>query len=416
MGTLLGARRSRREVQEGIGCAVLMVMHGGSVVALLLVCLVEWGAGLRTGVAPTYIPTMRQITSFETNNIDTMNDAVVHMRTLELEQAMSSGMMHNMNAHWQLEFLHNNQLKNKTAALRAQLTTMKNNKVYNDDQSYREFDRNKGLEPENVALTVTKTTQDNYIWMTNTTNRILDAHSLATLALNNGLLAEKQALWLSIEANEREEWFNHENAIAVEVQNPLEAKSKEYHIEQHALLDQFVTDLTTRNTLLAAQVPALTSDRDAQEAAKLVNIVNKSDLELQADNLELEVPTLMKSKAALEKLKMQFQMANADLLNYNTKLKEQIDVLTTERDALRKSFEDAENARNAAQIEADHFEVLFTDMKGKVIEAKHARSIQHVGNDFARAQDTVCRTLNTQLKSEKAALQTMNANIRLNCY
>merc|ERR1711990_845604 len=92
------------------------------------------------------------------------------------------------------EYTHNTALRAENAILRSTLTTTKNTKVYNDDQSYREINRNKGLEPQNVALTVTKTTQDNYIYQTNKTNRILNAHAIATQNLNNLLNAEKKTV------------------------------------------------------------------------------------------------------------------------------------------------------------------------------------------------------------------------------
>merc|ERR1711990_412964 len=142
------------------------------------------------------------------------------MRELEKETYHQFLALGYTTRHMLEEFAHNTALRAENAILRSTLTTTKNTKVYNDDQSFREIQRNKGLEPQNVALTVTKTTQDNYIYQTNKTNRILDMHYLKTLEHNNRLLAEKKDVWLSLERNERDEWFYHENAIAVEVQNP----------------------------------------------------------------------------------------------------------------------------------------------------------------------------------------------------
>ena len=53
---------------------------------LLWAALAQCAAALRTGVAPHYIPTMRQISSYETSNIDTKIDAVMELRARELEQ------------------------------------------------------------------------------------------------------------------------------------------------------------------------------------------------------------------------------------------------------------------------------------------------------------------------------------------
>jgi len=371
----------------------------GSLCLLLLVAVVERSLALRTGVAPTYIPTMRQISSYETSNIDTQDKAVVQMRELEKETYHQFLALGYTERHKLEEYTHNTALRAENAILRSTLTTTKNTKVYNDDQSYREINRNKGLEPQNVALTVTKTTQDNYIYQTNKTNRILDMHYLKTLEHNNRLLAEKKDVWLSLERNERDEWFYHENAIAVEVQNPAETKSMEYHLEQNLLHDQFVSDMKTRNAGLAAQVPGLTTDRD-----------------LQAERLELQVPSLQKSVSALEKLVMQYQMANSDLTNYNAKQTAEINTLDAERDALRASFEEMVDQRNAAQIEADHWEVLFTDMKQKKKMADQALNIKHIADDGANAQEQVCWSKNSALRDQRNVLKATNKNLIDNCY
>jgi hypothetical protein len=388
----------------------------GSLCLLLLVAVVERSLALRTGVAPTYIPTMRQISSYETSNIDTQDNAVVQMRELEKETYHQFLALGYTERHKLEEYTHNTALRAENAILRSTLTTTKNTKVYNDDQSYREINRNKGLEPQNVALTVTKTTQDNYIYQTNKTNRILDMHYLKTLEHNNRLLAEKKDVWLSLERNERDEWFYHENAIAVEVQNPAETKSMEYHLEQNLLHDQFVSDMKTRNAGLAAQVPGLTTDRDLQEATKLSEIVKKNDFNMQAERLELQVPSLQKSVSALEKLVMQYQMANSDLTNYNAKQTAEINTLDAERDALRASFEEMVDQRNAAQIEADHWEVLFTDMKQKKKMADQALNIKHIADDGANAQEQVCWSKNSALRDQRNVLKATNKNLIDNCY
>lgn len=384
--------------------------------ALLAVVLLDCAAALRTGIAPTYIPTMRQKTSYETNNINTFNDVIVELRQWEKEQKETSKANHLTEGHRVAEAWHNTQLRTENAILRSTLTARKNAKLYNDDQSYREFDRNKGLEPQNVALTVVKTTQDNYIFQTNKTNRILNAHAIATQNLNNLLNAEKKTVWLDLEAQERKEWFARENSIAVEVQNPSETKSKEYHIEQTNLLNSHVSDMTTRTNMLKALVPGLTTDRDAQETAKKRNIVDKRDMEFQAWNVEVQVPSLLKQKSALEKLVMQYQMANSDLVNYNAKLSSEITTLAAERDALRTNFEEQTNTRNAAQIKADHYEVLFTDMKRKHNDASFARFRAFLMNDGTTKGESVCWARNAVLKNEEANLRAVNKNLRDNCY
>merc|ERR1712086_248239 len=332
---------------------------------LWLLLMVQRSEQLRTGVAPTYIQTMRQITSYETNNIDTVNDALMHLRTLEHEQVNLWEARKIVHDHEYEERTQTISIQAENALLRANLTVNKNLKVYNDDQSFREKVRNQGLEPQNVALTVTKTTQDNFIYQTNLTNGRLTAHAAQTLADNAKLNAEKKEVWLSIEANERNEWYWHENAIAVETQNPMETILKEYNEEQQGLHNSFITDLTTRNTMLASTVPGLTTDRDTHETAKLLDEILFKDWELQAFAEEEHTVKLQKSKAALEKLIMQYQRANNDLRTYNTHLVADITELTAERNAMRVNYEEMTNERNAAQIQADHWEVMNRDVEQK---------------------------------------------------
>jgi len=389
---------------------------GFAVAVVLLFAMVRPSWQLRTGVAPTYIQTMRQITSYETNNIDTYNDAIVHMRQMQLEQ---------YNLHSALKYTHDNWVQEKAEtdamhiqndALRAQLTVTKNTKVYNDDQSFREIMRNRGLEPQNVALTVTKTTQDDFIWQTNRTNGMLTAHAVETQARNAILDAEKKEVWLSIERNERDEWYWHENSIAVEAQLPKEAILKEYHDEQVGLHESYNSDLTARNAKLSALVPGLTAERDAEESAKLDAEIETKDAELGAAAEEQHVVYLQKAKTALERVIMQYQMANTDLTSYNDLLKLDITALTAERDVMRTNFEEMWDQRNAAQIKADHWEVLLRDMTQK---HNHANSglIKAQGENTDRVnQDTVCTTQNTALKAARTALVTTNQGLRNDCF
>lgn len=367
-------------------------------------------------MAPTYIPTMRQISSYETSNIDTLNDAIVTLRSLEAEEYNLEGSKKLVFDDWNDELAHNADLRAENAVLRADLTTTKNTKVYNDDQSFREIVRNQGLEPQNVQLSVTKTTQDDFIWQTNRTNGALSAYAAEILARNLVLDAEKQSVWLDIERNERDEWYFHENSIAVESQNTHEAIAKEYFEEQTLLLNMHVQDMIKRNTDLAAVVPGLTTDCDAQESAKQDAEIAKKDFELQAALEELHVVRLQKSKAALEKLIMQFQRANSDLTTYNTQLSSDIATLEAERAALRESFLDETHVRNAAQIHADHWEVMLNDMRQKHTHAKLASSRQNVEMDGWIAQAGVCDARNVALKAEKATLVATNQNLRDTCY
>lgn len=385
-------------------------------VLLPLLCLVQRSAQLRTGVAPTYIPTMRQISSYETNNIDTLNDAIATLRSLEAEEYNLEAQKKLVFDDWKDELSHNADLRAENAVLRSDLTITKNTKVYNDDQAFREIHRNQGLEPQNVKLSVTKTTQDDFIWQTNRTNGALTAHAAETLARNLVLDAEKQSVWLSLESNERDEWYFHENSIAVEWQNPHEAIAKEYYEEQTLLHNIHVQDMIQRNADLAAVVPGLTADRDAQESAKQDAEIAKKDFELQAALEELHVVRLQKSKAALEKLIMQFQRANSDLTAYNTQLSSDITTLEAERAALRTSYEYETDLRNAAQIHADHWEVMLNDMRQKHLHARLASSRQNVEMDGWIAQVAVCDTRNQALKADKATLVATNTNLRDTCY
>jgi len=359
---------------------------------------------------------MRQITSYETNNIDTLNDALVHLRTLELEQYNLEVARKLVHDHEYEERTMTPSLIAENALLRANLTVNKNLKVYNDDQSFREMVRNQGLEPQNVALTVTKTTQDNFIYQTNLTNGRLTAHAAQTLAHNTRLNAEKKELWLSLESNERDEWYWHENAIAVEAQNPLETILKEYNEEQQGLHRSYISDLTKRNELLAATVPGLTTDRDAQEAEKLLDTILFEDWSLQAAAEEEHVVKLQKSKAALEKLIMQYQRANNDLRTYNTHLVADITELTAERNAMRVNYEEMTNERNAAQIQADHWEVMNRDVEQKAKDANLAAIEWSISAEFRTNHAGVCNTRNTALTLAKTGLETSNLNLRNTCY
>ena len=380
---------------------------------LVLLCMVQRSMQLRTGVAPTYIPTMRQISSYETNHIDTYNDAITTLRTLELEQETLHAAKKVVKDHKDDERAHTDDLISQNVALRATYVQNLNNKVFEDDWSFYQIIRNRGLEPLNVNLTAEKETQDNFIHYTNWSNDFLNAHAAQTQTQNDALQTEKQTVWLSLESQERAEWWYHENAIAVESQNPKEAIRKEYFEEQNVLHDMYISDLTQRNTDLAATVPGLTADRDAQEAAKLDNEIAKKDFELQAASEEQHTAALQKSKATLEKLIMQHQMANYDLTTYNAALTGDINTLTAERDALRNSYEELTNQRNTAQIQGDYYEVLWHDTTTML--KKLTPRIAGELSDWTN-MESVCTTRNNALVSQKAALVATNANLQAKCY
>merc|ERR1712216_236233 len=302
-----------------------------------------------------------------------MNDAVMSMRRWESIQRQVFEARVLTTNHAKMEQAHNTQLRSENAGTRNALRAAAVSKMWNDDQSYDEITRNNKLEPMNVLLSSMATTQDHFINQMHFDSNALERHNVKRLEHNNVLLAEKKALKLSIQANEREELWNHENAVAVDVQRPTETKTENYYEARTNRLNQFVHDMKERNAMLAATVPGLTTDRDSQERAKLNEEMQKVDMELQTDGLEVGVRQLQKSVAALEKLRMQYQMANSDLTFYNTKLSAEIDTLIAERDVLRTNYEEMVNQRNAAQLVADHHEVLWTEMKQDVLSA-HKRA------------------------------------------
>jgi len=383
---------------------------------LVWATLHELAYALRTGVAPTYLPTMRQISSYETSNINTKVDSVMEMRTYENEAWTLYTARNRVNSELLTTSNQNTAFRAQNAQLRASLTNWKNLKIYNEDESIREIDRNKKLEPQNVALTVTKTTQDNFIHIRNLTNARHTAHAAKTKARNAALNQEKKTVWLNLEQQERGEWWYHENSIAVEEQNPTEAKSKEYHNEQSTLLNQYVTDLKTRNTMLAATTPGLTADRDTNEAAKLHAQVLKQNMEAEADSNELHVVYLQKSKSALEKLIMQYQMANSDLYAYNAKLTSDVNGLEAERDALRLAYEQMADQRNAAQLSGDHQEAKLNDILTQRDQVKWTLAVDKYTKSGYTQTLATCNTRNTLLKSEKATLEATNRNLQDNCY
>lgn len=384
-------------------------------VSLLLACVGQV-LGLRTGVAPTYIPTMRQISSYETSNIDTFNDAIMSLRRWEDIQRQVYGARFETTWHKNSEHTHNNALRAYNHQKRYDLNMTYRQRMFYDDQSYDQIARNKKLEPMNVLLFATKQQQSNFMAQSLYEQNALDKHERRTRAHNEVLLAEKKALKLDIEANERQEWFNHENAIAVDQQRPDETKSRNWHFERNKGLNQFVSDMKTRNNALRSTVPGLTTDRDAQEAAKNSELVRRNDMMLQTDGLEVQVRSLQKSVATLEKLRMQYQMANSDLTNYNTKLSGEIDTLIAERDILRTNFEEMVNQRNAAQIQADHGEAVWQNQRQNHLSAEHRHWLTTERRNTAYSASQVCWARNAVLKSEKAALETTNNNLRDNCY
>jgi len=342
-----------------------------------------------------------------------MNDAVVHMRQMELEQEVLHLAKMEVRDFRDEELAHNNALASANAQHRLDLKAAHESKMLQNDESSREEDRNDGLEPLRVYLAADWETQDTFQSRTNVTNDGLNAHGNQIYAENQILDAEKQTVWLSLEQEERDEWWFHENSIAVEEQNPHETISKEYHHEQMDQHDMYLSDLTQRNADLAATVPGLTADRDAQEDAKIDNEIAKKDMELQAVLDEMHVVGLQKSKAALEKLIMQYQRANTDLTTYNTELSEDILALTSERDALRISYEEMTNQRNEYQIKGDYYEDLYHTLDTAFSKTTRTIAIQDNGMN---AQLAVCETRNTALTTEKASLVSTNQNLRDTCY
>jgi hypothetical protein len=393
-----------------------MEMFAQRLGVLALIACVGQVLGLRTGVAPTYIPTMRQISSYETSNIDTYNDAIMSMRRWESIQRQIFAARHDTTWHKDSEHTHNTMLRAYNHQKRYDLNMTYRQRMFYDDQSYDQIARNKKLEPMNILLYATKQNQQVYMAQSLYEQNALDKHERKQQAHNEVLLAEKKSLKLSIEENERQEWFNHENAIAVEQQRRDETKSRNWHFERNKGLNQFVSDMVTRNNKLRSTVAGLTTDRDQQEAAKLSELVRRNDMMLQTDGLEVQVRSLQKSVATLEKLRMQYQMANSDLTFYNTKLSGETDALIAERDILRTNFEEMVNQRNAAQLVADHNEAMYQNQRQNHLSAEHRHWLTTERRNTAYSAGQVCWARNTVLKGEKATLETTNNNLRDNCY
>ena len=187
---------------------------------LVVACLTV--SALRTGVAPTYIASTRQKTSYETSPLDWLLDSFDVMNMYSAEQsAIRSGIM---SAHDRLviETANNAGLTTLMDNTFAELLAEHKDKQLQDDLQRDQMMINQGLELQNMMLTAKKTTQDMYMSLTNQTNWGLDAHRLVTKAENEALQLEKQNVILSLEENLRNEWFNKENAIAVEAQRPYE--------------------------------------------------------------------------------------------------------------------------------------------------------------------------------------------------
>jgi len=380
---------------------------------LVVACLTV--SALRTGVAPTYIPSTRQKTSYETSPLDWLLDSfdVMNMYTAE-QSAIRSGIM-SAQDRLVIETANNAGLTTQMDDTFAELLAEHKDKQLQDDLQRDQMMINQGLELQNMMLTAKKTTQDMYMSLTNQTNWGLDAHRLVTKAENEALQLEKQNVLLSLEENLRDEWFNHENAIAVEAQRPYEQHMEASYTHQTFWLDSYNSDMDTRNTGLANQVVGLTTERDTHEAEKIDNIIARADMQLQASNLEHHVHQLESTVRALQFMVTRYEAQNTDMTTYKTTLEAEIATLTTARNEHRTKYVDNVNKRNAAQIRADYNQKSLRDMRKVRDDSREARDANLLEEDGHHQDKTVCETERTTLRATKATLEATNLDYRTRC-
>merc|ERR1711998_98834 len=357
-----------------------------------LVAAVSWvivGA-LRTGVAPTYIQSTRQKTSYETSNLIWNADAWQQTKQLEAEQSAIRSGIRSVESRLIGETNSINKLDLLIASRLGELQTAHQCKQAHLDMEVKEVQRSSGLELENVLFALEKTNLDMSISLTNQSNLALTAHLQKTMAHNIQLEADKKNLILELQNNLRDEKWYHENAIAVEAQRPFEITAEKNFRRQTAYLDQYITDMKQRNELIANRVPGLTAQRDENEDLMLDSIIQKVEHQLVTDNLEHHVHSLQSIVRALEYLNTIYEQQNTDLTTYNEKLTTETDALTLLRNGYRARHEANVNERNAAEIQADHYQVQLRDMRKLGHDAINARDKSLQELDIFTRENQLC--------------------------
>ena len=379
-----------------------------------LVSLLESTTSLRTGVAPTYIPTMRQMTSYEKSHINTMNELIRFIKIRETAQIKAFHTRESEQSGRDVELIIRNKKKTDAAAKRASNYVLRAQLFDETHNEFRETVINNGKEPQKVQLEAMKEAQQAHTYLTQQTNFHLSSYSTAIEAENDVLQAEKEALWLSLADERRGEQFEFENSVAVEAELPKQEALKAYYIHQTNQARSKTSDMKTQNAKFAAKVPGLTSARDTHSSIKLDDQIMYNDYELQADTAQKSTDRLEAENANLQFLINRFNQANSHLSAINAVLKAEVTTITAERDALKKQADQTRIARNGAQMEGENHEVNWQDMK----QNRERLWLELKNRDFTSLVCPVAvqGTYAPKTKAARDAAQALNKGLASTCF
>jgi hypothetical protein len=399
--------------------APLRAMAPTSMPALLLVVFVGClgrASGLRTGIAPSYIPTMRQKSSYETSSVNDLTRSVTHLMVREAAQVEAFNRMEASQSGKDVEQVIRTKKTTAAATLRATLNTLEASRRSEEDGSTEKVVLNKRLEVQSVHEQDKIFARAAYLLARDRHNSHLESHAAKVLAHNQVLDQEKDALRLSLDAERLGERRQHQEAVKSEAQRAKEFALRDHYTAARYALDSYKSDLITRNAKQSSLVPGLTTARDNHEATKLDDEIRRNDFQLQTDGYELSTSQLESSNAALQDLITRYQQANTDMNNLILKLSSEQATLTSERDGKQSSWVAAITARNAAQLKADHWQ----DHLEEMINNRERTNLQSVNDAQERdnestMHDKFCTDL-LALKATLATKQAANKAIRDHCF
>jgi len=375
---------------------------------LLVACLIEESLQLRTGVAPTYIPTMRSKTSYEKSFHNAYVDVVKSIRIREAAQLKAFQRRTILTA--EKDAL----LSVRTAEAAAADTQRNLNLALLADKAteYRKFTTeyviNTGLEPLWVNQQAVIADQDKTLTALTAKTTALDAHATQIKAHNDALDVEKRALWESLRQEELVEEREHRQATSQETQRDYETEDLAEHTMTSDDLNTINNKLNARNLAYDAQVPALQTSIDNAVATAKTKDVLLAKLNIEATAEDTHTAELTVSNAALQSYITKYTAANNLLTANNNALQTEVNTLTANRDTLKASLELKMRQRNAAKLQGDQYETLWWDMKQKKtrvdLEYQATRSTVNSacepGRDALLSTNNALRATNQQLRDE----------------
>lgn len=169
-------------------------------------------------------------------------------------------------------------------------------------------------------------------------------------------------------------------------------------------LEKYNYDMNVRNQGLNSQVPGLTTARDNHESAKIDEIIEKVQNQLEATNLEEHVTQLESTTLSLQHLVTRFQAQNKDHTDYNAKLTAENNALRNARNAHREKYMKNVNNRNTAQIRADYYQNALEDLHRSYTAAEADRLSRLSEEDRFTKEFQLCNAERTTLRATKATL------------